>query len=97
MNIHQIVKKFFVYAIKGYRYLISPLFPPSCRFTPTCSEYAIQAIEYHGVFRGLLYALWRILRCHPFAQGGHDPVRCQHDVYVSEKHSFSISKKQAGD
>jgi len=73
--IKQIVKKFFVGCIKGYQYLISPLFPPSCRFTPTCSDYAIQAIETHGVLRGVVLALWRILRCHPFAKGGHDPVR----------------------
>ncbi|WP_353740465.1 membrane protein insertion efficiency factor YidD [Desulfolithobacter dissulfuricans] len=60
---------------RGYQYFISPLFPPSCRYTPTCSEYAIEAVRRHGVIRGSILALWRILRCHPFARGGYDPVR----------------------
>ncbi|WP_337833418.1 membrane protein insertion efficiency factor YidD [Desulfoprunum benzoelyticum] len=61
--------------VRGYQYLISPLFPPCCRFTPTCSAYAIQAIEKYGVFRGSFLSLRRILRCHPFSEGGYDPVR----------------------
>lgn len=60
--------------IKGYRILISPVFPPTCRFQPTCSSYAIQAIERFGVWRGGSLALRRILRCHPFDRGGYDPV-----------------------
>ncbi len=60
--------------IRGYRYIISPLLPQTCRFTPTCSRYAIQAIENHGTLRGILLSLWRIMRCHPFCQGGYDPV-----------------------
>ena len=59
---------------RGYKYLLSPLLPPACRFVPTCSQYAIEAVEKHGVLRGLLMAAWRILRCHPFARGGYDPV-----------------------
>nr|WP_240191775.1 membrane protein insertion efficiency factor YidD [Desulfoprunum benzoelyticum] len=51
------------------------MFPPCCRFTPTCSAYAIQAIEKYGVFRGSFLSLRRILRCHPFSEGGYDPVR----------------------
>jgi len=61
--------------IRGYQLLISPLFPPACRFTPSCSQYAIEAIKSHGVFRGVLMAAWRILRCHPFSAGGYDPVK----------------------
>jgi uncharacterized protein len=61
--------------IRGYQLLISPWLPPSCRFVPTCSAYAIEAIERYGAGRGTLMALWRILRCHPFCRGGHDPVR----------------------
>lgn len=61
--------------VKGYRYLISPLFPPTCRFTPTCSAYAIEAIERHGVLYGCFLAIRRILRCHPFCSGGYDPVK----------------------
>lgn len=60
---------------RGYKYLISPLLPPACRFVPTCSQYAVEAVEKHGVLRGLLMAAWRILRCHPFAKGGYDPVK----------------------
>jgi len=60
---------------KGYQYLISPLFPPACRFIPTCSQYAIDAVGKHGVIRGGILAMWRILRCHPFSRGGYDPVK----------------------
>jgi len=66
---------FFLFMIRGYQLLISPLFPPACRFTPTCSQYAIDAIKCHGAFRGFLMAVWRILRCHPFSDGGYDPVK----------------------
>lgn len=64
--------------IRGYRYLISPLLPPSCRYYPTCSSYAIEAIEVHGVIRGSGMAIWRILRCNPFSHGGYDPVADPH-------------------
>lgn len=57
-----------------YRSAISPITPPSCRFTPSCSVYAIEAIKKHGPFRGLWLAIKRILRCHPWGGHGHDPV-----------------------
>ncbi len=60
---------------RGYKRFLSPLLPPACRFVPTCSQYAMEAVEKHGVFRGLLLASWRLLRCHPFSKGGYDPVR----------------------
>ncbi|WP_457640656.1 membrane protein insertion efficiency factor YidD [Persephonella sp.] len=59
-------------SIKLYRKLISPLFPNSCRYYPTCSSYAIQSIEKYGVLKGSLKAIWRILRCNPFSKGGVD-------------------------
>jgi putative membrane protein insertion efficiency factor len=61
--------------IKAYRSFISPMLPPSCRFTPSCSLYTIQAIEKYGLLRGCLMGARRVLRCHPFSDGGYDPVR----------------------
>jgi len=58
--------------LRGYQRFLSPLFPPSCRFYPTCSEYALQAIVCYGPVRGLGKALWRLLRCHPLSRGGVD-------------------------
>ncbi|MDP2211537.1 MAG: membrane protein insertion efficiency factor YidD [Candidatus Aquicultor sp.] len=58
-----------------YQKTISPLFPPSCRFYPSCSSYALQAIRKYGAIKGGLMATGRILRCHPFSPGGHDPVK----------------------
>ncbi|SMC91367.1 membrane protein insertion efficiency factor YidD [Sporomusa malonica] len=70
----KIVTLLIVGAIKFYRLFISPLKPPSCRFVPTCSEYALTAIERYGIARGLVMAIRRVLRCHPFHPGGYDPV-----------------------
>lgn len=60
--------------IRFYQKCISPLTPPTCRFTPTCSTYAIQAIRKYGPFKGLALAVWRILRCNPWGGSGYDPV-----------------------
>ncbi len=60
--------------IRGYRLLISPLFPPTCRYTPTCSNYALVAIERFGPWRGSWMAIKRIVRCNPWHEGGYDPV-----------------------
>lgn len=60
--------------IQGYRMFLSPLLPPTCRFTPTCSQYALDAICRYGAWRGSWLAIRRILRCHPFHAGGYDPV-----------------------
>ncbi len=61
-------------AIRAYQLLISPLLPPSCRFLPSCSDYAAEAIERHGPFRGMRLAVRRLLRCHPWGGSGYDPV-----------------------
>ena len=58
--------------IRAYQRYLSPWLPPSCRFYPSCSEYAVQTIAYHGPLRGLLKAIWRLLRCHPLSRGGVD-------------------------
>lgn len=60
--------------IRFYQKYISPLTPPTCRFTPSCSQYAIEAIRKHGPFKGFALAVWRILRCNPWGGSGHDPV-----------------------
>lgn len=61
--------------IRGYQRFVSPVLPPSCRFQPTCSEYAYEAIGRYGIVRGGAKAMWRLLRCHPFSRGGFDPLR----------------------
>ena len=68
------IKTLLITLIKGYRLLISPLFPPACRFHPTCSQYAIEALETFGISQGSWLALKRILRCHPYHPGGYDPI-----------------------
>ena len=60
--------------VRFYQKLISPLTPPSCRFTPTCSQYAVEALRKHGLVKGLWLAIRRILRCHPWGGSGYDPV-----------------------
>ena len=60
--------------IRFYQYAISPMLPPRCRYTPTCSQYAVEAVSKHGAFKGGWLALKRIARCHPFGGSGHDPV-----------------------
>lgn len=68
------MKKFFIFLINFYRKNISPFKGPTCRFQPTCSQYAIEAIEKRGVFVGIILSVYRILRCNPFCKGGYDPV-----------------------
>lgn len=67
------MKKLLIAPVKVYQKWISPLFPPSCRYRPTCSTYMILAIEKHGIL-GVVMGVGRILRCHPFVEGGNDPV-----------------------
>jgi putative membrane protein insertion efficiency factor len=68
------MKQAMQFALRLYKRLISPMLPHSCRFVPTCSEYAMEAVERHGALRGSLLAVARLLRCHPFARSGYDPV-----------------------
>ncbi len=68
------MKKMLIKAIKFYQRKISPLFGPKCRFYPTCSQYAVEAIEIHGVLKGVILAALRLVRCNPLFPGGYDPV-----------------------
>jgi putative membrane protein insertion efficiency factor len=68
------MRTFFILLIRGYQVGISPLLPASCRYYPSCSAYAIEAFERHGVMRGFYLTITRLLRCHPFHTGGYDPV-----------------------
>ena len=68
------IRLLLVWTIRGYQRMISRYTPPSCRFQPTCSSYAMEAIVVHGWFKGVLLGLWRILRCNPFGAYGPDPV-----------------------
>ncbi len=63
-----------VFFIRCYQRCLSPMIPPCCRFEPTCSNYAIEAIRKKGILKGLLLATWRLLRCNPWCKGGYDPV-----------------------
>lgn len=68
------LSKAVIYLIKGYQYFVSPMLAPHCRFSPTCSQYAIQAIQQHGAIKGVYLASKRVCKCHPFHEGGLDPV-----------------------
>lgn len=66
-----------VILIRAYQLVVSPLLPPSCKYHPSCSQYAIDALRQYGILRGTVLAGWRIMRCNPFSHGGHDPVENQ--------------------
>jgi uncharacterized protein len=68
------MKSFVLWLLATYKRWISPSLPPSCRYVPSCSEFAAEAVERFGVLRGSMMATWRVIRCHPFAKGGYDPV-----------------------
>jgi uncharacterized protein len=61
--------------IRSYKRFLSPMFPPSCRYYPSCSTYTLEAVEKYGLLRGGSMGAWRLLRCHPFSSGGYDPVK----------------------
>ena len=68
------MKHLLIKLIRIYQRGISPLTPPTCRFTPTCSNYAVEALKKHGAIKGSILTIWRVLRCNPFGKGGYDPV-----------------------
>lgn len=69
------MKRLIQFALWMYKQAISPWLPPACKHLPTCSQYAAEAVERHGAARGSAMAVWRVLRCNPFARGGYDPVK----------------------
>ncbi len=105
-SLMKLARTFVLLLLRGYKWAISPMFLPACRYVPTCSEYAMEAVERFGVIRGGAMTIWRVLRCHPFAQGGVDPVSKLHawrctasplipSFVVTEKAIARISKSSA--
>ncbi|MGY3779289.1 membrane protein insertion efficiency factor YidD [Isobaculum melis] len=82
------MKKPLILLVRFYQKFISPLFPPSCRYQPTCSEYMIVSIQRFGAIKGTGMGIWRILRCNPFVKGGHDPVpeKKEHKHHCHKSH-----------
>ena len=83
-----IAQRAMLQVLRTYKWAVSPMLPPACRYVPTCSEYAMEAVERYGVVRGGLKALARLLRCHPLVKGGYDPVvkasmSCDHAAHNS--------------
>lgn len=73
----------------AYKRFVSPALPNACRFVPTCSEYAMEAVDGHGVVRGAMLTAWRLLRCHPLARGGYDPVPANH-LFVNHQDLITV-------
>ncbi len=88
-----IVQRLLMGVVKGYRLLLSPWLGSSCRFEPTCSVYALQALEQHGSAKGSYLTVHRLVRCGPWCQGGHDPVPPQASRLFSDLFSPTSSKK----
>ena len=85
-SIHRFFVALVLVPVMFYRRVLSPMKrAPSCRYLPTCSEYAIDAVKQRGIFVGIALSIWRVLRCHPFARGGYDPVpsrQCAHQHHA---------------
>ena len=80
------MKRMLILCIRFYQRFLSPLKPPCCRFHPSCSTYAIQALQHHGLFKGTALTVWRVLRCNPFGGSGYDPVPgCEYDPDVQQQ------------
>ena len=84
--------------VRLYRKFISPILPDSCRFTPSCSQYAIEAIDKFGAIRGTILATYRILRCNPFCRGGYDPVPDKFTFKRQElKYDDTVEEEETGE
>ena len=78
--------------VRGYQRFISPALPRRCKYHPSCSAYAVQAVETFGILRGVVLAVWRVLRCNPFSHGGYDPVSAQTLFSTPRRHDSSHSQ-----
>ena len=78
--------------VRGYQRFISPALPRRCKYHPSCSAYAVQAVETYGILRGVVLAVWRVLRCNPFSHGGYDPVSAQTLFSTPRRHDSSHSQ-----
>jgi putative membrane protein insertion efficiency factor len=83
------LKALILLLVRGYQLCISPWLPPSCRFTPTCSEYTRVAVSRHGAFKGSWLGIKRICKCHPFYPGGYDPVPEEDEADAAEEDNFT--------
>ena len=93
------MKHLMIWLIGLYRKFISPLKPPCCRFTPTCSAYALEAFKKRGFFVGFILTIWRILRCNPFSKGGYDPVPekgFRNPAECREKYYADLAARECG-
>ena len=88
------MKRFFLMLLRGYRRFISPAKRPCCRYTPTCSSYAVEAIEKYGAVKGGYLALRRVCRCHPFHEGGYDPVPRRFSMRDTQRYKLIRYKNQ---
>ena len=87
------MNKILIALIKVYQYTLSPMLGPRCRYYPSCSNYAVDALREHGAVRGLGMAAWRILRCNPFSNGGYDPVPPRHKGCEPEHGETDVSAR----
>jgi putative membrane protein insertion efficiency factor len=78
--------------VRGYQRFISPALPRRCKYHPSCSAYAVQAVESFGILRWVVLAVWRVLRCNPFSHGGYDPVSAQRLFSMPRRHDSSHSQ-----
>ena len=85
------MNKILIAFIKVYQYTLSPFLGPRCRYYPSCSNYAVEALREHGAIRGLGLASWRLLRCNPFSNGGYDPVPPRHEGCEPERCETNVN------
>jgi putative membrane protein insertion efficiency factor len=87
-SVGRLLREVVLAPIAIYQRLISPALPRRCKYEPTCSRYAVQAVREYGILRGLALAVWRLLRCNPWSHGGYDPVEAQ-GLFKAEPHRWS--------